>query len=47
MTMFDYGKDIDCLVDNYMLTLNKEAYVYYYDFIGSSMMPDITAFPIR
>lgn len=42
-----YPEKIDYLADHYMLTLNKDEYVYYYNFIGANMMPEITVFPIR
>ncbi|MBQ8151724.1 MAG: hypothetical protein IJ070_03035 [Firmicutes bacterium] len=42
-----YPEKIDYLEDNYMLTLNREEYVYHYVFIGANMMPDITVFPIE
>lgn len=41
----EYPESLDYLVDNYMLTLNEDEYVYHYKFIGSNMMPDITVFP--
>ena len=42
-----YPEKIDYLVDNYMLTLNKDEYVYHYVFIGANLVPDITVFPIE
>ena len=42
-----YPEKIDYLVDNYMLTLNKDDYVYHYVFIGSNLAPEITVLPIE
>ncbi|MDO4544621.1 MAG: hypothetical protein Q4C25_00545 [Bacillota bacterium] len=42
-----YPESIEYLADNYTLTLNKDKYVYHYDYIGANMMPDISVFPIE
>ena len=42
-----YPESIEYLADNYTLTLNREKYVYHYDYIGANMMPDISVFAIE
>lgn len=42
-----YPETIDYLTENYTLSLNKDKYVYHYDYIGSNIMPDISVFAIK
>ena len=42
-----YPENIDYLTKNYMLTLNKDKYVYHYNYIGANIMPDISVFTIK
>lgn len=39
-----YPESIQYLEKNYVLTLDKDKYVYHYKFIGSNMMPEVYVF---
>jgi hypothetical protein len=40
-----YPQSLEYLEANYGLTLDRKKYVYYYQSIGTNMMPDIRLFP--
>lgn len=42
-----YPESLGYLTEHYTLVLNKDKYVYHYDYIGGNMMPDISVFPIE
>jgi hypothetical protein len=41
-----YPPSLEYLEDNYGLTLDRKKYVYYYQSVGTNMMPDIRMFPL-
>jgi hypothetical protein len=41
-----YPPSLEYLEENYGLTLDRKKYVYYYQSIGTNMMPDIRMFPL-
>lgn len=42
-----YPENLKYLTDNYTLTLNKEKYIYHYNYIGANIMPEISVFTIE
>ena len=40
-----YPDSLDYLTENYTLTLDKDKFVYHYNYIGANMIPEITVFP--
>jgi hypothetical protein len=42
-----YPPNLQYLVDNYGITLNEDRFVYYYQSIGTNLMPDIRVFALE
>jgi hypothetical protein len=42
-----YPPSLEYLEQNYGLTLDREKFIYYYQSIGTNMMPDIRMFPVE